>query len=547
MKDIIHKIVKYWILVWFGLCTLTISAKIKLPAILSDGMVLQRERPVKLWGTATPGEVVFVHFMDDVYQTTADNNGEWMITLSPQKPGGPYTLQINEITLNNVLVGDVFLCSGQSNMELPVRRVTDMFQEEIDGYQNNKIRHIKIPNKYDFNVTQDDVDSVKWIDINQDDVMDYSALAYFFAKTLHDKSNVPIGIINASWGGTPVESWMSEEAINLFPQYLHDKWRYENDQYVQNIKDLEAENYYQWNTSLYKGDKGLHAQPAWYAKTLDDHEWQTIDLYSNQWGSNGLNPINGSHWFRKTITLPKSWNKKEATLRLGCIVDADSVFVNGTFVGTTSYKYPPRIYQIPADILTAGNNQITIRLISNNGYPHFVKEKPYKLICGNNEISLDGDGQYQLGCEMPQAPATTVFNYKPVGLYNAMIAPLKNCSFQGVVWYQGESNVSNRNEYSDMLTAMIADWRNTFHDNYLPFYIVELADFLHPDDPGREAWAEFREEQAKVTKDNYNTALIKNRDLGEWNDIHPLDKKTLGIRVAESAWIDMLQSYNANR
>ena len=260
-------------------------------------------------------------------------------------------------------------------------------------------------------------------------------------------------------------------------------------------------------------------------------------IYSlTDWGTNGLNPINGSHWFRKEVEVPQDWDGKEATLRLGCIVDADSVYVNGTFVGTVSYQYPPRIYTIPAGVLKAGKNTVTIRLISNNGYPHFVKEKPYKIVCGNEEVSLQGEWKYRLGASMPPAPGMMFFCYKPVCLYNAMIAPLQNYSICGVLWYQGESNVDRRNEYAALLTAMIADWRNTFGNPELAFYIVELADFLSRDDvSGRQAWAEMRKEQAKVAETNRNTRLIRNSDLGEWNDIHPLDKKTLGQRAAESA------------
>ena len=295
-------------------------------------------------------------------------------------------------------------------------------------------------------------------------------------------------------------------------------------------------SFYRWNTSLYRGDAGLHEATPWYAANYNDKDWKTVDLFSTDWGNNGLNPINGSHWFRKKVEVPQEWNGKEATLRLGCIVDADSVYVNGTFVGTVSYQYPPRIYTIPAGVLKAGKNTVTIRLISNNGYPHFVKEKPYKIICGNEEVSLQGEWKYRLGASMPPAPGMMFFCYKPVCLYNAMIAPLQNYGIRGVLWYQGESNVDRRNEYAALLTAMIADWRSTFDKPELPFYIVELADFLSKDDVGgRQAWAEMRKEQAKVAETNRNTRLIRNSDLGEWNDIHPLDKKTLGQRAAESA------------
>lgn len=189
---------------------------------------------------------------------------------------------------------------------------------------------------------------------------------------------------------------------------------------------------------------------------------------------------------------------------------------------------------------------ITVRLISNSGYPHFVKDKPYKLIYGKEEISLEGIWKYQLGAAMPTAPNMTFFCYKPVCLYNAMIAPLRNYQIKGVIWYQGESNVSRRNEYAGLLTAMISNWRQTFKMSELPFYIVELADFLAPGDPGRQAWAEFRKVQAQVAQTNPYTTLIHNSDLGEWNDIHPQDKKTLGNRIANKVWEDM-QKDNKNK
>jgi len=530
--------------------TSMVDAKVKLPALISDGMVLQREQPIKVWGTADAGESVQVKFLKNAtptgvkggklkvaYTVTADANGRWPLTLPAMKPGGPYILQVNDIELKDILVGDVWLCSGQSNMELPVSRVTDMFRDEIAAYENTNIRQLKVPNIFNFHAPQADLpDYVAWKPLTQENVMNFSALAYFFAKAMYEKNSIPIGLINSSWGGTPVEAWISEEGLKEFPKYINEKRQYEDDAYLKSIKQTEGLNFYRWNTSLYRGDAGLHETTPWYAANYNDKDWQTVDLFSTDWGSNGLNPINGSHWFRKKVEVPQEWNGKEATLRLGCIVDADSVYVNGTFVGTVSYQYPPRIYTIPAGVLKAGKNTVTIRLISNNGYPHFVKEKPYKIICGNEEVSLQGEWKYRLGASMPPAPGMMFFCYKPVCLYNAMIAPLQNYGIRGVLWYQGESNVDRRNEYAALLTAMIADWRSTFDKPELPFYIVELADFLSKDDVGgRQAWAEMRKEQAKVAETNRNTRLIRNSDLGEWNDIHPLDKKTLGQRAAESA------------
>ena len=370
--------------------------------------------------------------------------------------------------------------------------------------------------------------------------MEFSALAYFYAKEIYSKTGVPVGIVNCCWGGTPVEAWTSEEALKDFPRHINEKRLYEDPAYCQRIKTLEGENFHLWNTTLHAADPGMQEDVKWYEGDYDDRTWPETDMFSKDWGNDGLNPQGGSHWLRKDVQIPGKWAGKEAVIRLGCIVDADSVYVNGRFVGTTGYQYPPRIYHIPEGVLKKGLNNITVRIISNGGQPRFVQEKPYKIICEGEEVSLEGNWKYHLGAPMPAAPSMMFFCYKPVCLYNAMIHPLKNLKFTGVLWYQGESNVDRRNEYADLLTAMIGCWRGTFNDNDLPFYIVELADFLHKDDvSGRAAWAEMRIQQAKAAKMNRNTTLIKNSDLGEWNDIHPLDKKTLGRRAAEATLKNM--------
>lgn len=554
MKKVSFNKVRLSLAVLLCFCaTSMVEAKVKLPALISDGMVLQREQPVKVWGTADAGESVQVKFLKHAapagvkggklkaaYTATADADGKWSIVLPAMKAGGPYIMQVNEIELKDILVGDVWLCSGQSNMELPVARVAEMFREEIAAYENTDIRQLKVPSIFNFHAPQQDLPQhVAWKPLTRENVMNFSALAYFFAKAKYEKDGIPVGLINSSWGGTPVEAWISEEGLKEFPKYVNDKRQYEDDAYLKSIKQTEGLNFYRWNLSLYRGDAGLHEATPWYAADYNDNDWKTVDLFSTAWATNGLNPVNGSHWFRKTVEVPQAWQGKEATLRLGCIVDADSVYVNGTFVGTVSYQYPPRIYTIPTGVLKAGKNTVTVRLISNNGYAHFVPEKPYKIICGTEEVSLTGDWKYRTGAQMPPAPGMMFFCYKPVCLYNAMIAPLKNFAVRGVIWYQGESNVDRRNEYASLLTAMIADWRRTFGNPELPFYIVELADFLSKEDTGgRKAWAEMRDEQARVAETNRHTRLIRNSDLGEWNDIHPLDKKTLGGRIAESVWQD---------
>ena len=512
------------------------EAAVRLPSVITDGMVIQRNEHVKIWGWADSGEEVTVNWKKEKVTATADESGRWIVTLSPSKAGGPYTMTIGDITINDILVGDVFLCSGQSNMELPVARVMDMFAEEVLSYENTQIRQLQIPQTFDFNTLQDDVPSTSWKPLTQENVMGFSALAYFYAKELYAATGVPVGIVHSSWGGTPVEAWTSEEALkDKFPQFINAKRIYEDEGYRDRIKQLEGEDFYRWNTSLDNGDPGLNGPVKWYAAELDDADWQTVDMFAKTWGNDGLNPIGGSHWLRKDVTVPAEWAGKEAIIRMGCIVDADSVYVNGHFVGNTTYQYPPRIYRIPAGVLKEGKNNVTVRVISNGGQPSFVQEKPYKIICGDAEVSLEGTWKYRLGAPMPPAPSMMFFYYKPVCLYNAMIHPLKNMKFAGVLWYQGESNVTGRNIYAEQLLTMMNDWRKTFADEDLMFYIVELADFLHESDvEGRQAWAELRQQQAQAAERDANATLIRNSDLGEWNDIHPLDKKTLGQRAAKA-------------
>lgn len=540
------------------------EARVKLPQVLSSGMIVQREAPVRLWGTADPGEPVSVKVTDSRKKpvgsrkgvtTVAGDDGKWSLELPALKAGGPYTFTINDVTLDDVLSGDVFICSGQSNMELPVSRVTDMFADEIAAYSSNEVRQYYVPREVEFHKPLEDTKAAAWKPATQDNVMRFSALGYFFAKDLNARTGVPVGIISANWGGTPVESWISEESLQAFPRAINEKRIYEDDAYRESVKKVEGQNYAHWNAALYAGDPGLHGEKMWYAPDFDDSGWAVVDIVKgtmtdgtvtgddlhngwsgNKWASDGLNPINGSHWFRKNVTLTAEQAEKPAVLRLGCIIDADSVYVNGTFVGTTSYQYPPRIYNVPAGVLKEGTNNVTVRLFSQNGSGSFVPEKPYKLLLGNGEeVSLEGDWRYHLGAPMVHGPGMEFWCYKPTVLYNSMIHPLVNLPVAGVVWYQGESNVSRRNEYGALLTTMIADWRKAFADKTMPFYIVELADYLHPaDKAGRAAWAEMRKVQAGVAESVPGAVLIHNSDLGEWNDIHPLDKKTLGGRVADA-------------
>ncbi len=522
-------------------------AKIKFPVLIADGMVLQQQQPISLWGWADPGETVTISFLKKSYHTTADVNGKWKITLPALKAGGPHTMQINDTQLKDILIGDVFLCSGQSNMELPISRVTDLFREEVKHYSNPMIRYVKTPLSYNFHGPQEDVNPVSWKALTPENAMSYSALVYFFARDLYDAEKVPIGIINSSVGGSPVEAWISEEGLKPFPKYLNDRQTYRSDTYLADLRKTERKRRDLWNNTLYRQDAGLYQSPRWYAADYNDTSWQQTDLFDTSWNNNGLNPENGSFWFRKEFNLSQSQATQNAVLRLGCIVDADSVYVNGTFVGTTSYQYPPRIYTLPQGLLKPGKNTVTIRLISYDGRPHFVRDKPYKIIFNHSadndnkginpnnteEIVLTGNWKYQRGAPMPALPGETFLQYKPTGLYNAMIAPLQNFKFKAALWYQGESNTGKYNEYSLLLSSLIADWREKLNNPSLPFFIAQLPNFMEPSNhPTESQWSELRDVQLQVARNVPDTWMSVNIDLGEWNDIHPLNKKDVAKRLS---------------
>lgn len=534
MKKITGKIVWIWMLCMS--MAILCEAKVKLPVLVSDGMVLQREQPIVIWGTADPKEAVEVLFLKKKYQTTADADGNWSVTIPPVKAGGPYVLTVNEQEVKDVLIGDVWLCSGQSNMELPIRRVLDLYADEVKEYANPMIRYVKTPTAHSYHEPQADVPSVGWLTLTSENALSYSALCYFFARDLYEKTKVPIGIINSSVGGSPIESWISEEGLKEFPHYLHDRDLHRSDAYIRNAANLDRERRELWNRILHKEDLGLHETPTWNDPTYNDAEWKTIDLHQKDWARDGQSAINGTFWFRKDFQLSEAQVVQDAVLRLGCITDADSVFVNGIFVGATSYQYPPRIYSVPKEVLKSGKNNITIRLFSNSGRAEFVDDKPYKLIVGSTEIDLRTNWRYRLGVRMPAYQGAPSTQQKPTGFYNGMIAPLKHIAFTGAIWYQGESNAQRYHEYDDLLSSLISDWRGLFKQPELPFFIVQLPNFMKSlPYPSDGSWANMRDVQRKVATSVPHTRLVVTIDLGEWNDIHPLNKKDIGLRLSLQA------------
>jgi sialate O-acetylesterase len=520
---------------------ITSSGHVRLPKLVSDGMVLQRDAELKIWGWAASGEKVSIRFLNSTYRTDADDNGDWEVRLPRLDAGGPYEMQIsasNSITIHDIMVGDVWVCSGQSNMELPMSRVSWNYPGEIEHSENKYIRQFLVPDKYDFNNPQKDFTSgslpagqVGWRSASPENTPHFSAVAYFFGKELYEKYRVPVGLINSSLGGSPVESWISEDALKKFPQYFNEAKMFRDSTLITKIEDADRARTNAWYTLLQKEDEGYKdPKDIWYSTTLNTSDWDSMKV-PGYWADTKLGWVNGVVWFRKEVDIPSSMAGKPAKLMLGRIVDGDSSFVNGVFVGTVGYQYPPRRYDIPAGLLKTGENTICVRVISNAGRGGFVLDKQYAIVSGDTAINLEGEWKYRLGAEMPPLMGQTFVRWKPMGLYNAMIAPLVNYRIKGVIWYQGESNAGRPWDYRQLFTTMINDWREKWNEGDFPFLFVQLPNFMEAkSEPSESNWALLREAQLK-TLSVPNTGMAVTIDIGEWNDIHPLDKKDVGERL----------------
>jgi len=511
----------------------SIIAQIKLPKLISDGVILQRNEKVKIWGWASANEKISLLFNTKTYTTEADEDGNWHIMLPAQKAGGPFTMFFkgtNEVKVQDVLFGDVWVCSGQSNMELPMERVKEKYGDIIKNSENSNIRQFLVPDKYNFKQEETDFDSGNWVSATPENVLSFSAVAYFFAKDIYEKQHVPIGLINSALGGSPVESWMSDEALKDFPEAYAEAQKYKNDELIKQIETSDKKRSDDWYALLDSKDKGLYNH--WdLSSGIDFSDWDKMDIPSF-WADSSLGKVNGSVWFSKDVNVPKEMVGKPAKLFLGRIVDQDFVYVNDEFVGTTGYQYPPRRYDVKPTILKEGKNTIMVRIINNIGNGGFVSDKPYFLAVENDTIDLKGTWKYKLGTTIQPLEGPTFIRWKPEGLYNAMIAPLLNLKIKGVLWYQGESNTGNPTNYNQTFPALINDWRNQWQQGDFPFLYVQLTNFMETYPQPRESnWAALRQAQLETLSVS-KTGMAVTIDLGEWNDIHPLNKEDVGKRLA---------------
>ena len=529
-------------------CWLTAEAKIQLPQLFQSGMVLQRGKPVPVWGKADPQEKVIIRWNKQQFATIADAQGNWRIDLPKMKAGGPYTMMVNDVVLTDVLVGDVWLCSGQSNIDVTIERVYPQYVDEIDRFDNDKVRLFRVQNATNTHGVQDDIrpTAINWKPLTKQNAWLFSAVGSFLGQRMQEKTGVPQGIIVNSWGGTPIEAWISADSLMTdYPMQIKKLALYQNDNYIRAQMQANNEANRQWDELLNKID-GKDSYPL---PSYNDSDWETIK--QDNWSWRGV----GSVWLRQHITVDKAHAGKPARLLLGTLFDQDVTYLNGKEIGHTYYQYPPRRYDIPEGLLQEGDNVIAVRFINKYGAVHFIPQKPYLIAFGDDRFSqnpmpkdvlaLSDTWKMHVGAEMPNCPSGDVsLQNQPTTLYNAVLYPLAPYALSGVVWYQGESNTGNPAPYADLLRKLMGCWRDRWNDPQMPFCIAQLANYdgrqqtgfpqpITPQtNPVRSGWAQLREAQRTVAAADPRAELACLIDLGETVDIHPLRKKEAAERIA---------------
>jgi sialate O-acetylesterase len=527
-----------WMLIAAVFTGNVLFAQVRLPRLVRDSMVMQRDTPLKLWGWASKNERVTVSIQGKKYKTAADNAGRWAVTINPIKAGGPHTIDIvatNTITLKNVLIGDVWLCAGQSNMVHYLDLHKERYADDIAKANYPEIRNFTLPTATNLQKPEEDLPRGNWKSANPNDVKRFGVVAYFFARDLYERYHIPIGIINASVGGTPIEAWTSEAGLKEFPDIMTTLQQNKDTAYVNPINRAAQKANVAWSKRKVE-DKGLTESVRWYDTTYVPKGWHTINV-PGYWEDQGVRDLDGVVWYRTEINLPAQCKGMPAKISLGRIVDADFLYVNGVLVGNTGYQYPQRRYEVPTNILKAGKNILVVRVLNNNGKGGFVPDKPYALFVNNQSFDLKGYWQYKAGevYDKREPVRSISAQNQPAALFNGMVAPLINYAIKGILWYQGETNTGQPEIYQKLLPALIQDWRKQWQQPTVPFLFVQLPNFMEVNySPSESSWARLRESQLKALSEP-NTAMAVAIELGEWNDIHPGNKKPIGDRLALAA------------
>jgi sialate O-acetylesterase len=527
-------------------------ADVRLPRLIGDNMVLQRGVALRLWGWADAAERVRITFRGRTLRTVTDAAGRWSILLPAQRAGGPYPMSIvgnNRVTINNVLLGDVWLASGQSNMQFPMMREGNFggvknAEQEIATANFPQIRLFMVDRATALHPAAD-VKSSGWSAATPESVRAFSAVAYLFGRELHQRYRIPLGIIESTWGGTPAETWMSEDALTPFPEFdaaIAREARVDARSIADYDAYLAARN--QWYRLHGREDRGSAPPEAWAAADLDTSAWPTM-AEPRPWPIKPPKGFDGTVWYRTQIEVLPSEAGKSIRLHLPHILNADTTYFDGVRVGATVGE-AVRDYLVPGVLVKAGRNSITVRIEgqydSGDGYVGMLGDA-HDLYAelGGRAIPLAGIWRFQAGpdvSDLPDPPPLAEFRSKfpqsPTLLFNAMIAPLVPYGLKGVIWYQGENNVGRAAQYRALFPALINDWRARWRSQ-LPFLFVQLAGFeADPAQPAPCERAELREAQSAALF-LARTAMASAIDVGDRDDVHPNNKQAVAHRLALAA------------
>lgn len=526
-------------------CTGVLQAKVVLPSVFTDNMVLQQKTDITFYGDATKNKQLTVKtgWNGKEYHTEADGQGKWSLKIPTPAAGGPYEITFSDgkkLQLKNVMIGEVWFCSGQSNMEMPVAgwgKVMN-YEQEIAEAAYPAIRLFQVKKNTSLAPLKE-VESTLggWQECSSATVPEFSALAYFYARALWKELNVPIGVIDCTWGGTPAEAWTNHETLRQVMGFREEMDKLERLGFDPNrMEQAYSEERAHWQSLFTEKDKGMeNGKLCWTAPSLSEEDWQTISL-PGYWEGKGLKDFDGIIWFRRSLEIPAEWAGKPLTLRLGMIDDEDITYFNGVEIARGAGYMTPRTYTIPAKLVKAGKAVLAVRVSDFGGEDgiHGKAEELYVEADGKR-ISLAGDWKYRIGLSLkgfPPAPVSPIQSSSyPTVLFNAMVKPWTAFPIKGVIWYQGEANVGRSEQYGDLFPALITDWRRQWRSNF-PFYFVQLANFMESKkiQPNSE-WAALREAQTKALKlDQVGMAVTI--DIGLADDIHPKNKQEVGRRLA---------------
>ena len=503
---------------------------------ISDHGVLQRDEWIPVRGAAEAGERVEVILSREDgsaafrEETLTKEDGTWALALMPVGAGGPYSLSITcsgeKKVYSDIYMGDVWLMSGQSNMQLPMNRVKYRFPKEYAEDGDPLIRQFTVPIGWDFKGPADELSGGTWESYSLGCASYFSAAGYFFGAKLRERYDVAIGLILTAVGGTPIEAWMSREALMAFPDKVKSADECKSHEYVRRIQKEDEERSLSWYNRLDETDLGILED---WIKTGPGDTWKAVSL-TDDFHRNKDFESPGSVWFKKTVTIPPELSGRPLRLSLGTIKDADSTYVDGQCVGATTYRYPPREYQLGG--LTEGEHQITIRVTALSGGIDFTRGKSHRMIFETGEsLSISEGWKYRRGAYARELVPPTFFERKPMGMYQSMIAPLHDFPVCGMCWYQGESNADDHLSYPGYFKRMTEDYRLKWHRK-IPLIYVQLPNY-DLEDAGN--WVQFRNMQQNLAEQP-DSAMVVTIDCGEYNDLHPTDKKTVGERMAMAAW-----------